>query len=151
MDIATIESEFMRPLQSGWLNKIEVSSSSKDRKAWKEAGDECMMFYSQTANAMWNPALGRKFWKGMNSPKFKIAINKAFELVAVSGPNLFWEVPHRTVESKRPLQVPPELFGQDPQSQQMFQQVQMMQMQEESRDKSIAFLMDRWLNYTPRE
>jgi hypothetical protein len=151
MDYTTIESEFLRPLCNAWINKIESSHNSKDRKAWKEVADECMMFYSQSASAMWNPAYSKRFWRGIKLPKFRVTINKAFEMVAIFGPNLFWEIPHRTVESKRFLNLPQELFGPTPQGQMLYQQV-MQQMQMESvRDEAIALLMDRWLNYTPRE
>ena len=109
------------------------------------------MFYSNSARAMWDPQVSKKFWKGTKLPRFRITINKAFEMVAVYGPNLFWEIPHRNVEGKRPLILPEELFGQDEQGQMMYQQMQQMQQGSETQDKIISYLMDRWLNYTPRE
>jgi hypothetical protein len=166
LDHTTIDSEFLRPLVTGWLSKLEASSRS--RAGWKEIADECMMFYSNSAKAMWDPQVSKKFWKGVKLPKFRVTINKAFEMVAIFGPNLFWEVPHRLVEPKRPLEIPPELFGitpemmaqagEIPQQQQAFnpqvalyQQLMAGQQQSEVQDKAIGFLMDRWLNYTPRE
>ena len=141
--------EFFRPLCTGWLGKIDSAISS--RKAWREVADECNMFYSKSAAAMWDPKYERKFWRNVKSPKFRITINKAFELVAIFGPNLFWEVPHRTVTSKRPLEIPQEMFQQDPQAMQIFQMLQQQQQQEEASDKVVANLMQTWLNYTPRE
>jgi hypothetical protein len=149
LDSFTADTEFLRPLTHAWMAKLELSKKSRD--PWKQIADECMMFYSQSARAMWDPSYSKKFWRGVSLPKFRVTINKAFEMVAIMGPNLFWEVPHRTVESKRSIQIPMELFGQDEQGQMMAQQLQMMQMQFESQDKTIAYLMDRWLNYTPRE
>ena len=148
MDYTTIESEFLRPLVSGWLNKIESSAQSKARTEWKDVADEIMMFYSQSAAAMWSPQYSKRFWKGVKLPKFRITINTAFEMVAIFSPNLIWEVPHRQVEPKRPINFPPELFAADPQ---MLQMVQQVQQQENQRDQVITMLMDRWLNYTPRE
>lgn len=140
--------EFMRPVVTGWLKKLEAAHSS--RKKWKELADECMMFYSKSAAAMWDPQYSKKFWKGVKAPRFRITINKAFEFVAVFGPNLMWEVPHRTVEPKRKI-VPPELIPQDPMFQQMYQQLQPMQQQFEQQHAITAHLMQEWLNYTPRE
>lgn len=109
------------------------------------------MFYSRSSRAMWDPEYSKKFWTGVKLPKFRITINKAFEMVAIYAPSLFWEVPHRTVEAKRPLDISPEFFGMGEQGQAFFQQFGMMQQQSEVQDKAIAHLMDRWLNYTPRE
>ena len=177
MDYNVIGSEFFRPLVNAWLGKIEASA--RGRKRWKEIAYECMMFYSSSARAMWDPAYSKKFWKGVKLPKFRITINKAFEMVAIYGPNLFWEVPHRNVEAKRdrrdiPLSAYQMMFqeqaaqqtqlyaslGIDPEQQQQIQQQlvqQQMQQLEQSnaqmqtRDDAVAALMGSWLNYTPNE
>jgi hypothetical protein len=145
------ELEFLRPLVSGWLGKIELARRSRSK--WKEIADECSMFYSRSAAAMWNPEYSKKFWKGVPAPRFRVTINKAFELVAVFGPSLIWDVPHRTVESKRSIEIPIELFGDpnDPQVQQTYQQIMAEQQQEAVQDRLMAHLMQSWLNYTPRE
>ena len=72
--------EFLRPLVTGWLGKIEAAERS--RKRGTELKDECLMFYNSSAAAMWDPAYSKKFWTGIKAPKFRITINKAFELVA---------------------------------------------------------------------
>ena len=149
MDYTTVDIEFLRPLVTGWLAKLE--SAAAKRKDWKVVADECMTFYANSAQAMWDPKYQKKFWKNVKLPRFRLTVNKAFEMVAVFGPNLFWEIPHRTVEAKAAMDIPPEFFGQDPQMQQMFQQVMMQQQQSDVQDKIVQFLMDRWLNYTPRE
>ena len=109
------------------------------------------MFYSRSARAMWDNDYSKKFWKGIKLPKFRITINKAFELVSLYTPHLLWEVPHRNVEAKRPLELPEELLASGGLDPQMIQQMMQTQQAETSKDKAIAFLMDRWLNYTPRE
>lgn len=154
MDHTTVDSEFLRPLVNGWLSKLE--SAGRGRAQWMSVAKECEMFYSHSAQAMWNPEYGKKFWKGVKLPRFRITISKAFEMVAIYGPNLFWEVPSRTVDTKRPrLEVPPELFasafGQDPQVMQMYQQLNQQQDYDIHRNKLIGLLMTEWLNYTPRE
>ncbi len=139
--------EFFRPLVTGWLAKIEAAQ--RDRKKWDEVADECMMFYSRSAAAMWDDNYSRKFWRNVKAPKFRITINKAFEAVAIYVPNLLWERPHRTVTPKKPLPIPPELFG--PEQQQFYQMLMQEQQQKDTVDKTISYLMDCWLNYTPRE
>jgi len=139
--------EFFRPLVTGWLSKIESALTCRARKKWKEVAEECLMFYGRSAAAMWDPVYSKKFWKGVKSPRFRITINKAFEYVAVFGPNLIWDVPHRTVTSKKILELPQELFP-DPQQ---YQAIQQQIAGESVADKVVGHLLDGWLNYTPRE
>ncbi|SFH96810.1 hypothetical protein [Planctomicrobium piriforme] len=141
--------EFLRPLTTSWLTKIEAAH--KSRKHWKELADECMMFYSKSAAAMWNPDYSRKFWKGVEAPRFRISINKAFEYVAIMAPNLFWNVPYRTVEPKRPLAISPEMLPQDPMSQMYVQSLMQQQQQADNNNEIVAMLLQDWLNYTPGE
>lgn len=141
--------EMFRPLVSGWTQKIEQSTSSRSK--WKEVSEECLLFYSKSAAAMWDPMYAKKFWRGVKAPKFRISINKAFELVAVFGPNLLWDVPHRTVTPKRAPEIPPEIFQGMPNGEQMAQMFQQEAMQHAAQGKTIAYLMQSWLNYTSRE
>ena len=146
VDLADVQGyEFMRPLCQGWLAKIEAAMTCKGRKHWKEVADECQMFYSRSAAAMWDQNYSKKFWRGMKPPKFRISINKAFEFVAIYGPNLIWDTPHRTVAPKKQLDISPELLG--PMAEQIGQQLAM----ESAKDRAVAQLLQQWLNYTPRE
>lgn len=141
--------EFLRPLCAAWVSKLEAAEKSREK--WREIKNECMMFYNKSAAAMWDPTYTRKFWHGVKAPKFRITINKAFELVAVFGPNLLWEIPYRNVEAKRRLEIPQELFQEDQQAAMVYQALQRQQLIEESQTKVVSHLMGRWLNYTPRE
>lgn len=141
--------EFFRPLCAAWVTKLEAAE--KSRSKWREIKSECMMFYNKSAAAMWDPTYTRKFWQGVKAPKFRITINKAFELVAVFGPNLLWEIPYRNVEGKRRLEIPPELFQADQEAGMVYQALQQQQAVEEAQAKVVAHLMGWWLNYTPRE
>lgn len=108
--------EIFKPLTAGWVGKFEAAKRAK--KLWQETADECTMFFSKSAAAMWNPEYERKFWRGIKAPKFRISLNLVFEAVAVFGPNLLWDVPQRTVEPKRALDLPPDilqLIQSDPQ------------------------------------
>lgn len=150
MDPKTLEYEFLRPLCTAWLAKLETARQSRSR--WDEIAKECMMFYSQSAAAMWSPQYAKKFWKGTKLPRFRVTINKAFEMVAIYGPNLMWEYPHRTVEPKKQFEIPPEFLQVMPEGQQQIvQQLQMQQMVSSATDKATAKMLDLWLNYTPRE
>lgn len=147
-DLAEIEGyEYFRPLVTGWLSKIESAITCPARKRWHDVSSECVMFYGKSAAAMWDPLYTKKFWRGVKSPRFRININKAFEYVAVFGPNLLWDVPHRTATSKKLLQIPPELFP-DPQ---LYQAIQQQASQESAKDRVVGHLMQGWLNYTPGE
>jgi len=111
MDAKTLDYEFLRPLVSAWTAKIERAKEGRSR--WHEVASECLMFYSNSAQAMWDPEYSKKFWKNVKLPRFRITINKSFELVAIFAPNLMWETPHRSVNSKKALFLPPDVFGQD--------------------------------------
>lgn len=144
--------EMFKPLVSGWTAKFDAARRAK--KFWQEVSDECTLFFSKSAAAMWNPEYEKKFWRGVKAPKFRISLNLAFEMVAVFGPNLMWDVPHRTVEPKRALELPPEFMQMaqsDPMMGQMLQMIGPMQQQSEATDKLVAYLMQNWLNYSPRE
>jgi hypothetical protein len=140
-DYDSTQGEFLRPLVTGWLAKIESALTCGPRKRWKEIADECLMFYSKSAAAMWDPFYQRKFWKNVKAPKFRITINKAFELVAVFGPNLLWDVPHRTVTPKKQLELPPDLFAHDPEQQQLMQMLSQQMQREAGQDRVVAHLM----------
>lgn len=142
--------EFFRPLVTGWLGKIEAARTA--RKKWDEMAEECRMFYSRSAAAMWDDQYGRKFWRNVKAPKFRITINKAFEFVAIFGPNLMWDRPHRNVVPKRKEDYPPEIIeALGPEMQQVYQSLLGQQQQKNAIDKTVSYLMQCWLNYTPRE
>lgn len=145
------QGEFFRPLVTAWLAKIESALTSGPRKRWKEVADECLMFYSRSAAAMWDPLYSKKFWRNVKAPKFRITINKAFELVAIMCPNLIWSTPHRTVTSKKSLELPQEWFEAIPELSPLYEQMSQVARAEAARDKITSELMQMWLNYTPRE
>lgn len=139
--------EFFKPLVEAWKAKLEGSRTSASRKKWKEVSDEILMFYSRSAAAMWDPLYQKKFWSNIKAPKFRITINKAYEYVAIFGPNLIWDIPFRTVRPKRRLQIPQEAFPDE----QLYQQIQAQLQQERTSETIRANLLQQWLNYTPRE
>lgn len=151
MDLADFSSphfEPLRPLVSGWLSKIEAAIASPARKRWRATSDECLMFYNKSAAAMWDADFTKKFWKGVKAPRFKVTCNKAFEYVAIIGPNLLWDIPHRQVTAKKKLAIPEGLIQANPEFFQKFIQEYEIEGQV---DELRANLMGGWLNYTPKE
>ena len=149
MDMTTLDTEFLRPLVAAWTAKIEAAEQC--RSDWKEVSDECVMFYNKSAAAMWKPDYTRKAWRGVKAPRFRFSMNKAYEYVAITLPNLLWEVPHRNVAPKSRFELPQGLDLADPQLAMMVEQFLPMQQQKEYRDKVTAMLLQDWLNYTPNE
>lgn len=145
-----------RPLVTGWLNKIDAAKQHK--KHWQEVADECMQFFCASAGFMWEDKYKHKLWDRKATPRFRMTMAKAFELVALFGPLLYWRNPVRTIHPKRPIVLPPELFGDpaDPMFQMsmefaMYQEQLAMANQEKVQLDLIAELLSRWLNYTPGE
>lgn len=147
--------EFFRPLVSAWIGKIEAAYRSPDRQRFREIADECKTFYARSAAAFWSSKYAGKFLNNaIARPKFPISINKAFELIAVIGPNLLWDVPHRNVQPKQRQsldQEAMELLAADPRIAQQLQAAQQFDMQDVSRARILASLLQTWLNYTSRE
>lgn len=152
MDLESLNYEFLRPMVTAWTSRIEAAD--KGRANWTALKDECLMFYSKSAAAMWDGNFRQKFWQGSQAPKFRMTINKAFELVAVYGPHLLYDTPHRRVEPKDTFKISDELgmlLQSDPAMQPVLQQMQFEQVSTVAKDKTTASLLQYWLNYTPRE
>lgn len=139
----------LQPLTAGWLKKIDLAR--KARSNWAEMAKECMMFYAHSAQAMWDPNYQKKFYQNVTPPKFRITINKAFEMVALMLPNLFWEAPHRKVSPKRRTRLPEEIWQLDPEAGQMRDFFEYGIARDEAADQITSHIMQTYLNYTPRE
>ena len=143
--------EFLRPIVTGWLGKIDLAKRHK--KPFSDVAEQCMQFYCGAMSFMWEDKYRQKFMGGKVSPRFKISMNKAFELVALFGPTLYHKNPIRTVKPRRPIEFGPEVFGDlnDPMAAMIFQQAQAMQDQKSKVDRVRAELYSAYLNYTPNE
>ena len=141
----------LRPIVDGWLAKLAHARDAK--KAFTSVAKQCESFFSADMGFMWKDEYKQKFLSGNLQSKFHLTIAKAFELVAIFGPVLFWKYPNRIIKNYEPIELVPEVFGDvnDPQVQQMFQ----MAMQEQQQDQSIGkvrnSLMEKYLNYSQRE
>lgn len=127
----------LRSLCTGWVGKID--KARENRKPWLEISDECMAFFSAATGFMWDPKYKNKFFGGSTgnpNPKFRLTVAKAFEVVALFGPTLYWKNPQRTAVPRKFIEIPPELLarmlGIDPeQAQQLQQQAQQFQQQQQ--------------------
>lgn len=146
----------LKAVVNGWLGKINRAEEAK--KPFSKTAKECMYFYSGDSGFMWSekyqkdyPLTDKK--QGAVSPRFQLTINKAFEFVAIYGPTLYDSNPVRQVNPREAMQFPPELFGDpdDPQVQELTQQLQKQEQQGAIEDQTRARLMEKWLNYTPNE
>ena len=172
----------LHPIVDAWLNKIRLA---QDHKApWQDIADQCQQFFAGATGFMWEANYQKKWLKGGEqgevNPRFKITISKAFELVAIFGPTLYWRNPVRQANPREPVELPPELLamkmgvtqemvqqvqqggqnGQpvDPtlqfrvqQFQQQLQQAQQANRQDTEVRKMRAELMERYLNWTPSQ
>jgi hypothetical protein len=165
-------SEFLAPLVSQWIEKIGFAQDAK--KPFNTIAQQCDQFFSQSSGFMWKDKFRKKhLGEGIKAPRFQVTMNKAFELVALFGPYLFWKYPGVWVQSYDQLELKPELFGIDdsvlaqvqsgdpnamqqiPPEQQMaaleFQQAVSEQQQEKVRRDTRNSLMMKYLNYSQRE
>ena len=123
----------LRPLVTGWLGKIE--QAIKHKKPFTDIAEQCTAFFSANTGFMWEPKYRKKFLNTSTSPRFRMTMSKAFELVALFGPTLYWRNPTRTVTPRRQVPIPEHIFGPEnmeelqQSEQQLNQQMQQLQQQ----------------------
>lgn len=148
-------SHVLAPLVEAWLGKIARAREAK--QPWQDIADECMQFYAGSCGFLWDERYRRKFWDtndGAVQPKFRVTVNKAFELVALFGPSLYWQNPVRRAIPRQPLELRPEMFPQleaDPLAAMEFQRLQQEIASDYGERRLRAELMERYLNWTPAE
>lgn len=140
-----------RPLVDGWLAKLGHARDAK--KAFTAVAKQCESFFSADLGFMWKDEYKTKFLSGNLQSKFHLTIAKAFELVAIFGPVLFWKYPNRVIKNYDPIDLAPEVFGDpnDPQSMEMYQQAVAEIQSEAAIGKVRNSLMEKYLNYSQRE
>jgi len=141
----------MRFVVDAWAGRL--ARAREHRAPWEAIADECQMFYSAACGFLFDPKYRARFW-GANDldPTFRITLARAFEVVALYSPNLYWDNPVRRAKPTDFVTVPPELFGDlqnDPQAQMMFQQEQQRYQAEAMQRNMAAGLQERILNKTP--
>lgn len=143
--------DFLNKLVNTWRSKIELAKQHK--KPWDDVREQCMTFVTGAVGEVWSNTFQQRFLGTQMPVKFKISLNKAFELIALFGPVLYARNPTRSVHPNRPVELEPEVFGDpnDPMVQQIFQQAETQQESEFARNRVRCRLLETYLNYTPTE
>jgi len=147
----------MSPLVASWLGKLQRAREMK--QPWQDIADECMQFFAGSCGFLWDDKYKFKFWRtedGAVKPKFQVTINKAFELVALFGPTLYWQNPVRQAVPREPFMLPEEMLAElqqsgDPMLLQQYQMLAMQSRREMQLRKLRAGLIEPYLNWTPYE
>ena len=157
MDVETLTQllaekyEFMRPIVEGWRARAKEAETA--RANYDAVAKQCTDFFCGAIGFMYEPEYQKKYMGGRVTPRFKITMAKAFELVALFGPILYWRNPQRMLRPIRGLELSPEMFGDpnDPRVQQLMQQAVQQQASDFAKDNAICQLMQSYLNYSPLE
>ncbi len=166
----------LKLLTAVWREKLHFAREAK--KEFQTVADQCRMFYKNSQDFWSNDRVRQQFIRDSSiAPKFQLVTCKAFELVALFGPLLYWRNPQRHVAARKNLPVIPDLFdpppemqnpmpqpGMNPQQmqQQLQQQIQQYQQQmagqitqqqeKEHRLRMLrAELQEQVLNWLPRQ
>ena len=140
-------------LCDSWMRRIRASEASRDRKEFMETGSMCNQFFAGSLGFMWEDNFRERYLGGMPSPKFKITIAKAFELVTLFGPSVMWDYGSRVSKITPAVELPRLAFGPEDDEQAEMAYEQHLSGLELDRQKAQArcSLMDRMLNYLQRE
>ncbi len=130
----------LRQITSGWLNKIELAKQAKSH--FDEVGEQCTSFFQASVSFMWEPDFRRKFLGTNVAPNFHVTLNKAFELVSIYGPTLYWQNPERVLRPRKHMNLTPEMFGVDQMLIQSLQE-QSQQLQEQSQQLQQGIMQAR--------
>ncbi len=145
----------LAPMVQSWTAAIKASRKSKEN--FTKTGKICHDFYVGAVDSFWGE-FRRDFMSSLPAPAFKICIAKTFELVSIISPSLMWRAPGRQITGYGKLDIPPEVYAltqgltpDHPMFAQVVQQNIMEEQQEEAMASAARALMERYLNYTPRE
>lgn len=143
------QNDFMRPLAAAWVSKVRLAQQHK--QPFDDVGKQCMSFFSGAMGFMWQPEFFKQYVGGTLAPRFKITVAKAFELVALYGPSMYWQNPTRLVKPRKRVGLSDELFLSlgDPMAMQFYQQAMVERQFRKAADQARTELEELYLNYTP--
>lgn len=142
----------LSPLKDAWMEKLRAAKDSK--KVFRKRAQMCDAFFQSDSGFMWEQSFRSKYVsKSMEPPPFQVTIAKAFELVALFGPTMFWRYPNRNVRNYDPIEYTPEAFGDqnNPYVQQFYQQAVEEERVNQSRNRTRNQVVEKYLNYSQRE
>jgi|15BtaG_2_1085339.scaffolds.fasta_scaffold00129_28 hypothetical protein len=103
-----LQDKVLRPLSDRWIQRIDSAEQSK--QGFQKVADQCEKFFTGDTAFMWKSEFRNEFMPGLDVPGIQVTIAKAFELVAIFGPTLFWDYPVREVKSDRGIE--PEMVAE---------------------------------------
>jgi hypothetical protein len=152
----TDESDVLRGFTSFWMAQVNAAVAHK--KPFTKIAEICSSFYKKASGFMWENDFKSQYLDRVEVPKFAVTLQKAFELVALFGPYLYWQNPHRRVAPLEPMLFSEDamlLFADPNLPEEMWQSEFQMLMEEQQRhtteSKYRAMLMEQYLNYSQRE
>lgn len=152
-----MESPFLK-IKTQWLAKMKAAKEQK--KEFSKDGEECMKFFCGPYDFMYGlkegvPQTGDFMFVGEANgnprPSICMTLNKVAEAVQIFGPVLYHRNPVRTVTPRDLPMIPIQSLGDenDPNVQQMFQQMAQQVQGQRSHDKTRAALLQWYQDYTP--
>jgi len=137
--------DLLASVASLWKRQIKVAKEDKDRKFGRSA-KRCWDFLGEDYENLYIPrdheVQGDQFAQ-IGEPSYKVRRNLTFDFVATFLPFIFDKIPDRRVNPSR-QEPPPDLLGLNP-------GIPLPQNPMAIIDKLRAWLMQWWLNYTPKE
>jgi hypothetical protein len=94
-----VQDQVLQPLASRWVLRLDAALKAK--APFAKVAKQCNKFFTGDTRFMWDTEFRDEFMPGMSTPGIQVTLAKAFELVAIFGPTLFWDYPNRQVKSER--------------------------------------------------
>lgn len=146
LDMEQLQRWVSGPLVTQWSARINAAEKTKER--FNVMAKLCRQFLGSSAKTMWEDSFRKEFYPQIAQPQFMVSLNKAFELVAIIGPSLYWQNPSREVKtSDMPDQAQiAQVLGQT--DEQILQMIQQEQQQVESQRQlrnSLGTVVMEWI------
>lgn len=144
-----VQQYLLGPIVNQWFARFAAAAHAKERFNTMMA--LCRQFLGSSAKAMWEDDFRRQFYPSVQQPQFMVSLNKAFELVAIIGPSLYWQNPQRQVKSpEAPDQARiAQMFGVTDET--MLQMIQQKQQSDNEARVLRNSLASVYLEYAGRE
>jgi len=97
LDQEQLQRYVLGPLVTQWFARFAAAERAKER--FNVMAKLCRQFLGSSTRTMWEDSFRKEFYPNVSQPQFMVSLNKAFELVAIIGPSLYWQVPSREVRT----------------------------------------------------
>ena len=110
----------LKEICKAWHTKCQAAVKQRDALFGKYA-EECLRYYDGDPGHMWKDQYALAKDEGFLDseckamfPKFRMQVNRAFEVVSLFGPSLYHQNPNVLVQAVLPPELSAEAFGLDP-------------------------------------